>query len=528
MTLHRLAPALIARMAAGEVIDSVGAVVRELVENALDAHATHLHLRVEPDAVRLADNGHGMSLETLTLAATAHTTSKIQHPDDFHRIRTLGFRGQALHSVAQLADLTIASRCAGASQAWQVQYDTQGQARQPQIIPLAPGTVVTVKRLFANWPQRQHSLPSWPQQLRHIQLWLQQMALCHPHVTWQVQWAGKTYQLWPGSLTDRFRQNFPHLSEAMLYTGEHEGMRLIVALPDQYHRPRPDRIWLAVNGRCVHLPELTAAISQHFQRLLPRGRFPVLFAHLQIPPEEVDWHRHPAKLQLYLKNLDYWQTQLLQQCDQGLAMAPPSKSDAPRVKKLLQVAETPARYHAPRPTLKALAQIHRTYILAEHPAGLYLVEQHIAHERVLYEQLQQAWQVLPLEQPVILPQLTPAQVAQLSQYGLPPEPFGPHQWAVRHIPQVLADRPAEWAAALVELSRLTDREQATVNLACRSALRNGTELTLMQMQTLLEQWQATRAPRTCPHGRPICLTLGETQLARFFRRHWVIGKSYGI
>ncbi|MEN9279858.1 MAG: DNA mismatch repair endonuclease MutL, partial [Gloeomargarita sp. DG_1_4_bins_134] len=198
MTLHRLAPALIARMAAGEVIDSVGAVVRELVENALDAHATHLHLRVEPDAVRLADNGHGMSLETLTLAATAHTTSKIQHPDDFHRIRTLGFRGQALHSVAQLADLTIASRCAGASQAWQVQYDTQGQARQPQIIPLAPGTVVTVKRLFANWPQRQHSLPSWPQQLRHLQLWLQQMALCHPHVTWQVQWAGKTYQLWPG------------------------------------------------------------------------------------------------------------------------------------------------------------------------------------------------------------------------------------------------------------------------------------------------------------------------------------------
>ncbi|APB33638.1 DNA mismatch repair protein MutL [Gloeomargarita lithophora Alchichica-D10] len=527
MTLHRLAPELIERMAAGEVIDSLGAVVRELAENALDAQATHLHLRVQPDAVRLADNGWGMTPEMLTLAATAHTTSKIQHPADFHRIQTLGFRGQALYSVAQLADLTIASRCASAPQGWQVQYDSQGQVRQEKMTPLAPGTVVTVNRLFADWPQRQQGLPSWPQQLRQIQLWIQQMALCHPQVTWQVEFPGKTWHLWPGTVTDRLTQVMPQVADTQLQTGVQEDLTLVFGLPDQHHRPRPDRIWLAVNGRCVELPEISTAILQHFQRLLPRNRFPLLFAHFQIPPAQVDWHRHPAKTQLYLKDLEHWQGQLLHLCDQGLGVTVPSKTDYPRVQKFMQVAETSAPYHT-RPTLKALAQIHRTYILAEHPAGLWLVEQHIAHERVLYEQLQSQWQLVSLESPVIITPLSPEQVERLTQYGLAPEPFGPQQWAVRHIPQVLAEQPAAWAAALLELSQFTDREQATVDLACRSAIRNGTALTLTQMQTLLEQWQATRAPRTCPHGRPICLTLGETQLARFFRRHWVIGKSHGI
>jgi DNA mismatch repair protein MutL len=527
MTLHRLAPELIERMAAGEVIDSLGAVVRELVENALDAQATHLHLRVEPDGVRLADNGVGMTPEMLTLAATAHTTSKIQHPQDLHHIQTLGFRGQALYSLAQLADLTIASRCPSAPQGWQVRYDAQGQAHPPQPVPLAPGTVVTVQRLFANWPHRQAGLPSWPQQLRQIQLWIQQMALCHPQVTWQVEFPGKTWHFWPGSLRERLTQILPQVADSQWQIGQEEHLTLAFALPDQHHRPRPDRIWLAVNGRCVEWPEVHTAILQHFQRLLPRGRFPLFFAHFHLPPSVVDWHRHPAKTQLYIKNLEHWQAKLLHLCEQSMSIAPPSKTDYPRVQKLMQVAETTARYHA-RPTLKALAQIHRTYILAEHPAGLWLVEQHIAHERVLYEQLQSQWQGITLDSPVILPPLSPQQVERLTQYGLPPEPFGPQQWAVRQIPQVLRERPAEWADALVELSHCTDREQATVNLACRSAIRNGTDLTLPQMQTLLAQWQATQAPRTCPHGRPICLTLAETQLARFFRRHWVIGKSYGI
>lgn len=525
--LHCLAPELIQRMAAGEVIDAPVAVVRELVENAIDAGATHLHLQVTPEQIRLADNGQGMALEALTLAARPYTTSKICTAEDLNRIQTLGFRGQALYSLAQLGRLTIASRWAGESQGWQVQYDHQGQVQRQQMVPLAPGTVVTVRDLFADWPQRRAALPSWPQQVRHIQLWIQQAALCHPHITWQVEIAGKRWHLWPGTLPDRLAQVWPPLEPSLVRLAQYQGLTVALALPDQYHRPRPDRVWLAVNGRCVDLPELSTTLIHHFQRLLPRGRFPALFVHLQVPPEQVDWHRHPAKTQVYLQDLEHWQAQLLHLCESCLQTTPPPKADYPKVKKLFQVAETNARYSA-RPTLKALAQLHCTYILAEHPSGLWLVEQHIAHERVLYEQLQQGWSLVALDSPVILSQLTPEQVNRLREYGLAPEPFGPQQWAVRHMPQVLLERPDEWVAALMTLSRMADREQATVDLACRSALRNGTPLTLAQMQALLDQWQTTRHPRTCPHGRPIYLPLAETQLARLFRRHWVVGKSYGI
>jgi DNA mismatch repair protein MutL len=177
--------------------------------------------------------------------------------------------------------------------------------------------------------------------------------------------------------------------------------------------------------------------------------------------------------------------------------------------------------------LRAIAQLHQMYIVAEHPTGIWLVEQHIAHERVLYEQLRDRWQLIPLDPPLILSQLSPAQVAQLQRIGLDIAPFGDDLWAVRTLPAPLHERE-DAAAALLELSQGGDFESALVATACRTAIRNGTPLSLPAMQTLLNQWQATQSPRTCPHGRPIALQLQETSLSRFFRRHWVIGKSHGI
>ena len=146
---------------------------------------------------------------------------------------------------------------------------------------------------------------------------------------------------------------------------------------------------------------------------------------------------------------------------------------------------------------------------------------------MLYEQLCDRWQLVPLEPAVILPQLTVAQVEQLQRLGLEVEPFGEQVWMVRSAPALLAQRE-DCPAALLELSLGGDLQAAQVATACRSAIRNGTSLTHQEMQTLLNQWQQTRSPRTCPHGRPICLTLEESSLSRFFRRHWVIGKSHGI
>ena len=177
--------------------------------------------------------------------------------------------------------------------------------------------------------------------------------------------------------------------------------------------------------------------------------------------------------------------------------------------------------------LRAIAQVHNTYIVAEHPSGMWLVEQHIAHERVLYEQLCNAWLLTSLEKPVILSQLSALQIENLSRLGLEVETFGEQLWAAREVPLLLADRD-DCADALFELSKVADLQAAQVATACRSAIRNGTPLSLDEMQNLLNEWQQTRNPRTCPHGRPIYFALEESTLARIFRRSWVIGKSHGI
>jgi DNA mismatch repair protein MutL len=167
------------------------------------------------------------------------------------------------------------------------------------------------------------------------------------------------------------------------------------------------------------------------------------------------------------------------------------------------------------------------YIVAEHADGLWLVEQHIAHERVLYEQIRDRWEVVPLAAPIILQNLSAAQVEQLGRIGLDRGEFGENLWAVRSVPKLLSGHP-EIAAALLELSQGGDLAAAQVAIACRSAIRNGTPMSQPEMQRLLDQWQRTQNPRTCPHGRPIYLALEESSLSKFFRRSWVVGKSHGL
>ena len=576
-------------MAAGEVIDSLAAVVRELAENALDAGATRITIAVwaERWQVRLTDNGAGMSLADLEQAAIAHSTSKIRNRQDLWQINSLGFRGEALYSIAQLADLAIGSRSVDSANGWWVTYNHQGAPDQIEVAAIAPGTVVTVSNLFGNWLPRRASLPTAAQQLRAIQTVIQHLALCHPQVTWQVQhgdpgsapakkdrnwfniWAGEsTQQILPQLLRDVQPTDLQELRQAIetppwADNGQQlapltPALYLLLGLPDRCHRHRPDWIKVAVNGRVVKLPELEQTIFGAFRRTLPRDRHPVCFLHLHLPPDQVDWNRHPAKAEIYLKHSELWQDQVQQAIAQTLRLNPLSLSDASyseRVGQLLKTAESGGVYgfgehgigdlaadaadadaadaadrlhpiHAGS-SLRAIAQVHSMYILAEHPSGVWLVEQHIAHERVLYEQLCDRWQLVPLDPPILLSQLLPSQVEQLQRLELEVEPFGENLWAVRSAPEPLATRD-DCADALLELSLGGNLDSALVATACRTAIRNGTPLTLPQMQALLDQWQHTRQPRTCPHGRPICLSLEESSLSRFFRRHWVVGKSHGI
>ncbi len=581
------------RITAGEVIDSLAAVVRELIDNALDAKATRITISLWPQnwRVQVADNGNGISLADLKQAAAPHTTSKIRRPADLWQITSLGFRGEALHSLAQLATLEICSRPLEAREGWQAIYTAQGQPRQLETVAIAPGTVVTVSNLFQTWPSRRQGLPIPAQQMRAVQTVIQLSALCHPEITWQVQqndhpWFGIS----PGNnAQDILPQVLPSvrpsdlqglslevpshpaatcstpnttdlwgiaqpLTQASLGSVTNK-IELVLGLPDRCHRRRPDWVRVAVNGRCVQvgdskpIPELEQTISEAFRQTLPRHRHPVCFVHLKMAPAQIDWNRHPAKTAIYLHHLNFWREQVAQAVQQTLRISPwqPSSDtyQPERVRKLLRTAEVKGVYNlSPSVSttsattsldssntglsqLRAVAQIHKTYILAEHPSGFWLVEQHIAHERVLYEQLCDDWKLVPLEPPVILRHLRLAQLEQLQHLGLLVEPFGDQLWAVRTAPALLAQR-ADCSEALQELSLGGNLQAAQVATACRSAIRNGTALSLEQMQTLLNQWQQARHPRTCPHGRPIYLSLEESDLARFFRRHWVVGKSHGI
>ena len=549
-TIQALPTEVVYLITAGEVIDSLVAVVRELVENSLDAGATRIVVSLWPQLwrVRVADNGCGMNLDDLQQAATAHSTSKIHSSADLWKISSLGFRGEALHSLTTLADLEVLSRPLGGSEGWRVAYNYEGEVSQVEVVAIAPGTVVTVNNLFANCEARRQGLPATNQQLKAVQNVIQQIALCHPHVNYQVwqndkEWfticpAPTVGKLIP-QILPQVRQDDLHEVNLQIPNQENSSLHLVIGLPDRCHRHRPDWVKVAINGRMIKTPELEQTIFSAFHKTLPRDRYPVCFLHLTISPEQINWNRNPAKTEIYLNELTFWQEQITEAINKSLRISETNIKESvhtTRVSNLLKVAESKGEYNfnsqksqpsENQPCLKAIAQLSNTYIVAEHSGGMWLVEQHIAHERVLYEQLCESWQLVAVETPIIIYQLSPAQVSQLQRIGLDIEPFGDNLWAVRNIPIMLKQRE-DCAEAILELSWGGDLQTAQVAVACRSAIRNGTKMSLPEMQTLLDNWQRTRTPRTCPHGRPIYLSLEESALARFFRRNWVIGKSHGI
>jgi DNA mismatch repair protein MutL len=559
-TICPLSLDVIHRMAAGEVIDSAAAVVRELVENAIDANATRIviYLWLDQWKIHVMDNGQGISYGNLKTIALPHTTNKISQQSDLSNITTLGFRGEAIHSIAQFSQLEILS-CTDEdplipiepnrepnreSSGWLAKYTSDGEVETLEEAAIAPGTIIRVNQLFQNWETRRTGTPK--QQLKSIQACLQNIAVVHPEITIQVFQDDRPWLTLGNTknLAQRLLQVLPNgtLSDfSIIQTPE---LELVLGLPDRISRRSPDWIRIAVNGRIVQIPELFQTVITALRKTLPRDRYPIVLLHLHAPPHQVDWNRDPDKSSLYLQELESWQTLIIRSIQQALTLTNDLLSGQ-RTTQFLRAAEQSAGYgldrtipptapsEEPKPTrslpgsLKAIAQVRNTYILAEHPAGMYLIEQHIAHERVLYEQICDRWRLVPMEPAIILTALSDRQVEQLEAIGLTIDDFGEQLWAVRTIPEMLLHRD-DRAAAILELSLLGDLNAAQVAIACRTAIRNGTPLTPAEQRHLLHQWQQTSNPHTCPHGRPIYLVLQETALAQFFRRQWVIGKSHGL
>lgn len=512
-------------LAAGEIIDSPLAVVRELVDNSLDSGADRIRVSLWPELWRLQvqDNGRGIALEDLPVLARAHTTSKLRVVEDLWGLATLGFRGEGLHSIASVASLEVMTCPAGTRGAVRACYDECGELLNVGACAGAPGTVVTVDALFGRQPVRRRFLSDHRQQVRRVVQMLQHYALAWPAHVLELWVDGRVaLQLWPAStIRERVVQLLPGLDEHDLREVRIEAggqaVTVTLGLPDRCSRARADWLQIYVNGRFVRNPELEGAVRVGFERTLRRGRHPVCLVHLELGPGEVDWNRHPAKLEVALADPATAVKLIAQAIDEGLRTVAPKPAAG-----LLRVAEASLSYQSDPPErgfLKALTQMHGTYILAEYPGGICLVEQHVAHERVLFEQMEAHWEVVVADPPILVG-LSEVQAHRLMALGIELENFGEGTWLARTVPQVLSGR--DCAGELTELSQWEDLQDMRVALACRTAIRNGTRLELGQMQDLLDNWQRTRNPHTCPHGRPIYMPLTDGDLARFFRRNWHI------
>ena len=537
--IHTLPIEVVHLIAAGEVIDSLAAVVRELAENAIDAIATRIVISIWTDtlSVQVSDNGGGMAIADLIQAATPHTTSKITSAEDLRQINSLGFRGEALYSLTQLADLSICSRPILEPVGYQANYNEHGNLLiSPKVIAIATGTVVTVRNLFSRYPSRLQALPSNSQQVRKVQLQVQQLAIANPQINWQVNLDNREWlTIWAGeNASEILPQIINSIQPYDLVHKEFPLISITLGRPDRLSRRRPDWVKVVLNGRLVNFPELEQTIFTSLERTLPRNRFPVCIIHLNLPCDRIDWNRHPAKAEAYIQNLGEIQSQLKDYLTEALKLPEPSSKATynSATNDLLRTAERKTSYlipakrenfNQPNSSTKAIAQVLDTYILAEHAGGLWLVEQHVAHERVLFEEIETQWQVVAIEQPILLKQLSDDQIERLQALGLEIEVFGNGLWAVRSLPEILIGHE-DCAAVLREMSQQDDPTMARATAACRSAIRNGTKLEQATMRDLLWRWQQTRNPHTCPHGRPICLAIDESDLARFFRRNWIISK----
>jgi len=496
-----LPPQLINQIAAGEVVERPSSVLKELVENSLDAGATRIDVDIEDAGVRLLrvrDNGKGIPKDELPLAIASHATSKIQSLDDLLRVGSFGFRGEALASIASVADFSLTSQASGAAHAWRIH--SPGNPQQAEIVPAAhpQGTTIEVRDLFFNVPARRKFLRAERTELHHLDEVLRRMALARPDVGFSLNVAGKNQ--WRTEETADAQQRLRALSgagfadNALFFEHEREGLHLWGWLqPPTLARERSDTQYFFVNGRAVRDKVLIHAVRQAYADVLHGARQPSYVLHLALDAENVDVNVHPAKLEVRFREArrvhDFLFSTLHHVMAEQRAGAresaqawpesaelraqnaalPPQHSYQTRLPLPMsasQVQETLASYqalarsgaNAPEnaehaaeipPLGFAIAQLHGVYILAENADGLIIVDMHAAAERITYERFKQALEQDGIRrQPLLVPitlelEARHADAAHehgetLSQLGLVLDQLGPGTWVVREVPTLLA------------------------------------------------------------------------------------------
>jgi DNA mismatch repair protein MutL len=590
MPIRVLPPQVANKIAAGEVVERPASVVKELIENAIDAGATDIRIEVRQGGrrlIRVSDNGCGIPPAEAALAFARHATSKISSEDDLSHIQTLGFRGEALASIAAVSQVTLMTRAAGEVAGTLLRVEG-GEPQQNESHGSTPGTVITVENLFYNTPVRLKFLRSEATESSHIIKLASAYAMAYPELRFhltdngrlalQTSGTGKLYDVLVKVLGLELAQQVLELApqeqripldavEAASSPPEplnEAHVQGYIGSPSLHRAPRDYEIFF-VNRRWIQDRSLSFAVEEAFRTLLPVGRYPVAVLSITTDPSDVDVNVHPTKREVRFREprnvfaavqkavrhaitgnapvapitarpqaiapgeWERWRTAPIGVDRTQMALEVQRAGDLPPV----PVQSTPMRDQLPM--LRVLGQVRQMYIIAEGPDGLYLIDQHAAHERILFEQLQtekaamsvsaqNLLEPLPIE---LLPQQRrPLETIaeHLSAFGFDIAPFGGDTYLVRAIPATLT--PAEVPGVIAELLDAASEgrdpavtaEQALDIIACHSAVRAGQTLTIDEARELIRQLERTTSPYTCPHGRPTMIHLSTAQLERSFSR----------
>jgi DNA mismatch repair protein MutL len=577
MPVRLLAPEVASQIAAGEVIERPASVVKELIENALDAGAKSISVLIAEAGRRLievADDGGGIASDELALAVSRHATSKLSRAEDLFHISTLGFRGEALASIGSVSRMTVTSKTAKSKTGARLRVEGGG-AGKVEAVGAPVGTAVRVEDLFYNVPARLKFLKTDVTERRAIDALLTRYALAYPNVRFKLA-EGNSVTLQTSGDGDR-RAILAALygvevaKQLLEIDSEEDGIRLTgYVSPVALTRSNRKDITFFVNGRWIQDTPLTTAFIQAYHTMLMVGRYPMGALFIEIAPEEVDVNVHPAKAEVRFRNQDRVFSFVQRAVRRGLLAYAPVPSVPPalwgaRSQEGRQVgadwmiahddqlavdggrprsvpAEGSAIPSEPStanriPLLRLIGQIGATYLVAEGPDGLYLIDQHAAHERVLFEKLmvQHDMKQIPsqtLLTPVVVnlpPQatklLTP-QLPTLAHFGFEVEEFGANAFQVRAMPALFAGSdPAAALRVVVEdfeedETPLQDEveKKLAARVCKRLAVKGGQTLLPDEQRALLTDLEACDSPRTCPHGRPTMIHLSVEMLERQFGR----------
>jgi DNA mismatch repair protein MutL len=556
-SIRELDAVTIGQIAAGEIIDRPASVVKELVENAIDAGAIRITVHVERgglDLIEVIDDGAGIVARELPLALRRHTTSKLRTAQELESIASLGFRGEGLASVAAVARTQIVSR--EADRPVGARIDGHGEdvgTIEPAAAPV--GTGVRVWGLFENVPVRREYLRSPSAEFNRISAWLSTFALAYPERTFVLRHNGKEVWVMPASGDERERLAMVFGREAAksLLPLDGDAARMLAGRLRGYvsspGNDRPDRRMqvLFVNGRLLRSTILAGAWTSGYSTFAMTGRHPYGVIYLDLPPDHVDPNVHPTKSDVRLRYGNqvfsvvrraiaatlsgHAKMRFAQQiggAHESLSFAP--SANGPGALALFDDSAEDAKAGAGG--LRIIMQLNRTFILAADAEALLLVDQHAAHERIAYEAIVASTRGRVSSQPLLVPQtveLDPERSAVLDRAieflregGLEIEPFGERTYRIVATPSGYGAHAFDLAGFIDDLSdepkQRDVRERVWASLACHSVTVAGERLEAGEMQTLVERLRACENPMHCPHGRPTMIRLGHDDIARMFKR----------